>query len=91
MRTATVENFWNSQDDRLAKKTPRCAVTLTERDKVKTWELDLENPAHCGIERDLAYGKTYTCLWSDREELFADGRPFEITYKTARKSSIDCS
>src|SRR5471030_2507084 len=88
MRPATVETFWNTQVDRLAKKTPRCVVTLTEPNKVKTWELDLENPAHCEIQKELAYGKTYTCLWSGAEP-FADGRPFEITYTTTRKSSID--
>jgi hypothetical protein len=89
MRTATVEKFWNSQDDRLAKKTPRCVVTLTERNKVKTWALDLENPAHCEIERWLGLGNNYTCPFADGDEPFADGRPFMITYTTTRKSSID--
>jgi hypothetical protein len=89
MRTATIEKFWNSQDDRLAKKTPRCVVTLTERNKVKTWELDLENPAHCEIERWLGFANNYTCPFADGDEPFADGRPFKITYTTTRKSSID--
>jgi hypothetical protein len=88
MRTATIEQFWNSQDDRIARKTPRCVVTLTERNTTKTWELDLENTAHYDVERHLAYGKGYTCLWNGTEP-FADGRPFEITYTTTRKSSID--
>src|ERR1017187_2159825 len=87
MRTATVEKFWDSQEDRLAKKTPRCVVTLTERNKVKTWELDLENLAHCEIEKELAYGQTYTCLWSGAEP-FADGRPFEITYTTKPSNDL---
>jgi hypothetical protein len=89
MRTATIERFWNSQQDRLAKETPRCVVTLTERNKVKIWELDLKNPAHSEIEGDLAYRKTYTCCWSAGEEPCHDGRPFEITYQTTTKSSID--
>ena len=89
MRTATIEQFWNSQQDRLAGKTPRCVVTLTERNKLKTWELDLKNPAHCDIERDLACRQTYACSWSDGEEPFADGRPFNVTYRTTTKSSID--
>ena len=89
MRTATIEQFWNNQEDRLGGKTPRCVVTLTERNKVKRWELDLENPAHCDVEHWLGFGNNYTCPYADGDEPFADGRPFKITYTTRRKSSID--